>query len=61
MTTRTSLSGLNHKSCQHLRDEIQQTANSNIETMEEYTRLIRLVRTGFSRKHKLYPDKNKEE
>lgn len=60
MTTKVSLGGLNHRSTQMLRKEIEKTANGNIETMEEYVRLIRLVRQSFLKKHNKTPIHTKE-
>ncbi len=48
MTMRVSLGGLNNKQSQKLKAEIYKAANSGPETMEEYAKLIRLVRQGFN-------------
>lgn len=51
MTMKVSLGGLNHKAGQKLRSEMDKASNTNVETMEEYTNLIRLVRQSFSKNH----------
>ncbi len=61
MTMKVSLGGLNNKSSQNLRQEIEQTANAKIETMEEYSRLIRLVRESFTKKYGRLPHRTEEE
>lgn len=51
MVMKVSLGGLNHKGSQKLKNKIENKANSNPETMEEYAELIRLVRQSFGRKY----------
>jgi len=51
MTIKVSLGGLNHKSGQKLKMEMDSLSNGKTETMEEYTKLMRLVRQSFMKKH----------
>ena len=61
MITKVSLGGLNHRSTWKIKQEITETANGNIESMDEYVRLIRLVRQSFSRKQSRIPVQTREE
>ncbi len=51
MVVKASLGGLNARESLKLRSEIDEASNSRVETMEEYAKLIRLVRQGFGKKH----------
>ncbi|MFO7727911.1 MAG: hypothetical protein R6X11_06250 [Desulfonatronovibrio sp.] len=52
MVMKVSLGGLNTKASQKLRREITQTSNAEVETMEEYAGLVRLVRQSFDKKYR---------
>lgn len=52
MVMKVSLGGLNTKASQKLRREITQASNTEVETMEDYAALIRLVRQSFDKKYR---------
>ncbi len=51
MVVKASLSGLNARESQKLKSELNRASNSNAETMEDYVRLIRLVKESFTKRN----------
>ncbi|WP_153304084.1 hypothetical protein [Desulfonatronovibrio hydrogenovorans] len=57
MNMKVSLGGLKNSAGQDLARRINQSSNSQEESLEEYLRLIRLVQQSFLKKHRITSDK----